>query len=197
MARPYIYERQVEYRTSREIENVLTNDEFSVAVHPLTQLTERSLPTDFIFFDRQTKKLFGFQYKVLYHNGSDHWVLDAEQHRQLQSFDWIYYGLSDVTSPQTLLDALAHLRIVPVDFDYEPQLTYVQFPQSKYFRWTDFFEGLHACKYGRKMSTPEELREALWPHDRDFPPEIEQIVSEVFLVDFDNREAMIFSSIPR
>jgi len=197
MARPYIYERQVEYRTSHEIENVLANDGFSVAVHPLTQLTERSLPTDFIFFDRQTKKLFGFQYKVLYHNGSDHWVLDVEQHQQLQSFDWIYYGLSDVTSPSALLRALAHLRIVPVDFDYEPLLNDGTVPVSKYFRWADFFEGLRACKYGRKISTPDKLQEALWPHDRAAPPEIQQIISEVFLVDFENREAMIFSSIPR
>jgi hypothetical protein len=195
MAQPYIYERQIEYRTSREIEDFLADGGFSVAVHPLTQLTERSLPTDFIFFDRHTKKLFGFQYKVLYHNGSDHWLLDAEQHQQLQSFDWIYYGLSDVTSPRALRRALAHLRIAPVDFGYEPLLNEGTIPLSKYFRWADFFEGLRRCKYGRKTSTPEELREALWPHNRSAPREIDQLVSEIFLVDFDNREATILSTI--
>jgi hypothetical protein len=58
---PYIYERQVEYWTSREIEGFFLDSGFEVLVLPITQLTERGVPSDFLFLDGRTNKLFGLQ----------------------------------------------------------------------------------------------------------------------------------------
>src|SRR5689334_16901835 len=97
-ATPYVYERQVEYWTSRGIEDFYVDSGFEVIVLPITQLTEAHVPADFIFFDQQTTKLFGLQYKALYHNGHDHWNINQQQHTKLRQFDWMYYGLSDLKS---------------------------------------------------------------------------------------------------
>jgi hypothetical protein len=66
MPTPYIYERQVEYWTSRGIEDFFLDNGFDVLVYPLTQLTETDVPSDFLFRDQSTKKLFGLQFKSLY-----------------------------------------------------------------------------------------------------------------------------------
>jgi hypothetical protein len=51
-----------------------------------------------MFRDQGTKKLFGLQFKSLYKNGEDAWNISETQHERLQQFDWMYYGLSDLTS---------------------------------------------------------------------------------------------------
>ena len=76
-SRPYVNERQSEYWTSHEIQNFFKNDGFDVTAYPITQLTEKKLPSDFLFLDGRTNKLFGFQYKALYHNRDDFWILVA------------------------------------------------------------------------------------------------------------------------
>jgi hypothetical protein len=43
------YERQVEYWTSRGIEDFFLDNGFEVPVFPLTQLTEAAIPSDFLF----------------------------------------------------------------------------------------------------------------------------------------------------
>jgi hypothetical protein len=77
MPTPYVYERQVEYWTSRAMENFFLDAGFEVLVFPLTQLTERFVPSDFLYLDTATNKIFGFQYKALHRNGNDHWNLDS------------------------------------------------------------------------------------------------------------------------
>jgi hypothetical protein len=193
---PYVSERQSEYWTSREVETFFENTGFEITAFPITQLTEKRLPTDFLFLDGRTNKLFGFQYKALYHNGEDFWKLDRDQHGTLQSFDWIYYGLSDLISVTQRRNALHYLRIVPATFPYDPHLTRQPF-SPRYFRWASFFEGLRDCKNGRRVNTAQDLTDALWPYAGDAPREIEQFVSEIFLVDFDGRRARRFSALVR
>jgi hypothetical protein len=74
---PYIYERQVEYWTSRDIEDFFLNDGFQVSVFPLTQLTEENVPSDFLFLDTGSSKIFGIQFKALYKNDEDFWNLST------------------------------------------------------------------------------------------------------------------------
>src|SRR5437870_12073445 len=112
-AGPYIYERQVEYWTSREIEGFFLDSGFEVLILPITQLTEHGVTSDFLFFDGRTNKVFGLQYKALYHNGEDFWNVDQRQHATLGAFEWIYYGLSDLTSAKQHRNALHYLRVVP------------------------------------------------------------------------------------
>ena len=69
---PFLYERHVEYWTTREIEGFLLDSGFEAIVLPITQLTERDVPANFFFLDNQTNKLYGIQYKALYHNGDDY-----------------------------------------------------------------------------------------------------------------------------
>ena len=78
------------------MEGFLLDAGFEIVVLPITQLTERGVPADFLYLDTATNKIFGFQFKALYKNGHDHWNLEQAQHRSLASFDWMYYGLSDL-----------------------------------------------------------------------------------------------------
>lgn len=197
---PYVYERQVEYWTSREVEGFFLDSGFEVVVLPLTQLTERSLPSDFLFLDGRSNKLFGLQYKSLYHNGDDFWCLDPRQHNSLAAFDWIYYGLSDLSSARQHRNALHYLRVVPASFPFDPRLTRQHFQQPtfpRYVRWAAFFEGLRDCRYGRRVTRRGDLQEALWPNIEPAPREISEIVDEVFVADFDRRRAARFSALLR
>ena len=104
---PYVYERQTEYWTSRQIEEHFLNAGFELLTFPLTQLSERRLPADFIFFDRNRAKVIGLQYKTLYHNNSDHWRLTAHQHEAMRElFPWVYYAASELRSSRENRNAL-------------------------------------------------------------------------------------------
>ncbi len=92
MAKPYLYQRQVEYWASRQIEEFFLDSGFQVLVFPLTQLTERDFPAGFLFLDSDSGIIFGLQFKALYKNGEDHWNLDEIQHEKLRGYDWVYYG---------------------------------------------------------------------------------------------------------
>lgn len=202
MPTPYIYERQVEYWTSRGIEDFFLDNGFDVLVFPLTQLTERDVPNDFMFRDQGTKKLFGLQFKSLYKNGEDAWNISESQHERLQQFDWMYYGLSDLTSASQQRTALHYLRIKGVDFPYQPHLTRKDLSGSGtggvYFRWAAFYEGLKDCRHGRRIHNRQELHESLWPYpDRVAPREIVEIADEVLLSDFQQRRAIRYSSVIR
>jgi hypothetical protein len=140
-------------------------------------------------------RLNEFQYKALYHNGQDAWTLDEDQHAQLRRFDWIYYGLSDLTSLAQHRDALDHLRVLPPGFRYSNRLTSTDLQQlgGRDLRWEEFFEGLQTCKYGRKVRNRKDFLRALWPHTADVPPEITRIVNDIVVVDFVNRRARKFT----
>lgn len=196
----YVNERQVEYWTSREIEGFFLDSGFEVTVLPITQLTERAVPADFMFLDGHTNKLFGLQYKALYHNGEDFWNLDERQHSTLQGFDWIYYGLSDLRSGRQHRNALHYLRVVGSGFPFSPRLTRRDFQQSgfsRYLRWAAFFEGLCDCRFGRRITSSLDLQHAIWPQVESMPREIGEIVTDVFLTDLEGRRTTRFSSLLR
>lgn len=202
MATPYIYERQVEYWTSRGIEDFFLDSGFDVLVYPLTQLTEADVPADFLFRDQATMKLFGLQFKSLYRNGEDGWNINQQQHQRLQRFEWMYYGLSDMKTPSQQRTALHYLRIKGIRFAYQAQLTCNDLsgfgPGGGYLRWAAFYEGLKDCRHGRLIRTQDELRRSLWPYaDQIAPREIVEIASEVLLSDFHNRRAIRYSSVIR
>jgi hypothetical protein len=195
---PYIYERQVEYRTSREIEGFFLDSGFEVLVLPITQLTERQVPSDFLFFDGSANKLFGLQFKALYHNADDYWNLDADQHRTLGYFEWMYYGLSDLTSSRQHRNALHYLRVVSPSFSYEARLTRPRLQQlqvPRYVRWAAFFEGVRDCRYGCRVGSGAELARVLWPREVPAAPrELSEIADEVFMANFEGRRTVRFSS---
>jgi hypothetical protein len=169
---PYIYERQVEYRTSREIEGFFLDSGFEVLVLPITQLTERQVPSDFLFFDGSANKLF--------------------------YFEWMYYGLSDLTSSRQHRNALHYLRVVSPSFSYEARLTRPRLQQlqvPRYVRWAAFFEGVRDCRYGCRVGSGAELARVLWPREVPAAPrELSEIADEVFMANFEGRRTVRFSS---
>ena len=107
----YVYERQVEYWTSRQIEDFLMNAGFCILPIPMEQRIEKYIPADFIFPATELVKLFGIQYKVLYKNGKDHWKLNKQQHDRLKKFPWISYGFSELKSITQARNSLHYLRL--------------------------------------------------------------------------------------
>lgn len=81
----YIAEQHVQEWTSAAIVNYLSTRGYTIREWHVTQDLEKSVPTDWIFVDESRLKLFGLQYKALYSNGNDHWLLDRAQHDTLQS----------------------------------------------------------------------------------------------------------------
>jgi hypothetical protein len=198
MPTPYVYERQVEYWTSRAIENFFLDAGFEVLVFPLTQLVERQVPSDFLFLDTATNKIFGFQYKALYQNGDDHWNLEATQHATLGKFAWMYYALSDLKAPSHHRNALHYLRVLCPGFAFQPKLSALAWKQNglpPYFRWAAFFEGLCSCKHGCRIKGSAELQRALWvDEDRAAPREILELADEVFVANLDARRVVRYTS---
>jgi hypothetical protein len=147
MASPYVYERQSEYWTSRQIEEFFMDNGFEVLTFPLIQYHERRVvPADFIFFDRNDSKLFGMQYKALYKGSRDYWSLDPHQHSALARFPWINYCLSELRSARDHRNALYFARIIQPKFEYRAEL----YPEGSdrvqlYSRWGAFYQGLEKC----------------------------------------------------
>lgn len=199
MPTPYVYERQVEYWTSRATENFFLDAGFEVLVFPLTQLSEKDVPSDFLYLDTSTSKLFGFQYKALYKNGVDHWGLSAGQHARLASFDWMYYGLSDLRAARQHRNALHYLRVVAAGFPFQQQVTAAGWQRNglpPYSRWAAFFEGLRVCTHGRKIAGKSDLQAALWPDTSSTAPrEIIELADEVFIANMDSRRAVRYSAL--
>jgi hypothetical protein len=100
MSPAYLPERQVEYWTSRQIEDFLWDAGFQPK-STLTQTTEWHIPADFVFLPGAPLKMFGIQYKVLYQGTPDYWNTPKRQADQIAKFDWIYYGLSDLRESET------------------------------------------------------------------------------------------------
>ena len=146
MASPYVHERQSEYWTSRQIEDYYLDAGFELLVFPLSQYSEKLVPTDYIFFDKHLSKLFGFQYKALYHGRKDYWPIDPDQHKQLSNFSWIYYCLSELKNAGEHRTALHKIRIISPTFPFQEKL----YPSGQgrldnYSRWGAFYDGLAAC----------------------------------------------------
>ena len=202
MAAPYIYERQTEYWTSRQVEESLLDAGFDVIVFPLSQIAEAQLPADFIFFDRNTLKLFGFQYKALYHNGGDFWPVDSAQHQTLTKYPWVSYCLSELKDVRDHRLALHQARIVEISKVSPPRITRSDFYNAEsstfrtYRRWGAFLEAFRACDpdSGIRVESREHLMRLLFP-DPQAPKreELSRLVVDVFLADLELRRILHFS----
>jgi len=161
---PYLAERQTEYWTSREIENALLDEGWEVLVFPLTQQTEHQVPVDFLFLDQTRVKVFGVQYKALYHNSSDHWRLDRAQHARLRKNPWMFYFLSEMKVATQHRQALHYTRISRPGFRYrqkvfrEPKKGIRKVP---YFRWAAFLTAFRKCKLGKKLASKTDFEALL------------------------------------
>lgn len=165
MAKPYVPERQSEYWTTRQIEDFFENSGNDVHTIPIPQKIEKKLPADFVFIPEQKIKLFGLQYKALYEDASgDFWKLTNQQHNTLQSFAWIYYGLSELKSRNHKRNSLHLLKIyAPNQFSYPASGKFIQAtpPVTTYFRWGGFYKMLEDCKCGLRIGSIDELKNAL------------------------------------
>jgi hypothetical protein len=197
MATPYVYERQTEYWISRQIEEFFLDAGFEVLVFPLSQYTEHLIPSDFIFFDRRRSKLFGFQYKALYHNSEDFWLIDEEQHQKLARFPWVYYCLSELKTTWDHRAALHLARIVEAKFEFPRKLYPKDLSGNKrfvYSRWGAFYQGLERCTNGVQVSNSEELQNLLKPKNvPELPWELSKLLVDIFIVDFESRHSIHLS----
>ena len=206
MATTYVSERQVEYSTSRQIEDFFKNAGFDTSVHLINQGIEKYLPYDHIFYVDGLVKIFGIQYKVLYKNGEDHWIMKARQHSMLQKFPWIYYGLSDLKSATEIDNSLDHLRLYKNNIRLRQNNRFMsKLPASSrrsYTRWDTFYEGLLQCNRGFKVDSRGKLKEELISY---LMPDIEgkrpdrvtgriNEMAEVFVINVKSRKALQLSS---
>jgi hypothetical protein len=198
---PYLFERQSEYWTSGEIERFFTNLGFEVLPFPLTQLAETKLPADFIFFHKDKSKLFGFQYKALYHNGEEYWLLKENQHADLSRFPWVYYCLSEMKSSREHGVALHLARIIKPNFEYR-QKVYPRWGDNqgmnRYSRWGAFHQGLEKCLDGVLVKSEKHLRGLIMYNSNDAHyKKVLDLMVDMFLADLDSRHAIHFSPLLR
>lgn len=194
---PYLFERQSEYWTSRQVEEFYMDLGFTIIPFPLTQLAERRLPTDFIFFHKEKSKLFGFQYKALYHNGEEYWSLDERQHNDLSHYSWIYYCLSEMKSTHDHRTALHYVRIIKPDFEYRSKLRprWDDNDQIRlYSRWGAFYQNLEKCINGVVIESEGHLRDLLMFNSNDVHlKKVVDMAVDIFLTDFESKNAIHFS----
>lgn len=158
----YPNERQIEYWTSRAIEDYFDNERYTVVVVANSQRVEHQVPFDHLFVGHGLKT-FGLQYKRLYPL-PDRWRLTDWQHQQMQTYGWIYYALSGVKSVQEHRNALHLLQLVEPDFPYRSRLHPLDLgdkPKIRYARWGGFVQGLFGCRFGWQPQSLEGIREAL------------------------------------
>jgi hypothetical protein len=170
----YPHERQIEYWTSRAIEDFFGNEGYDVVVLPNSSRVEKVLPFDHLFAGRGIK-VFGLQYKRLY-KGSlrDYWKIDVDQYQQVQRFSWIFYGLSQVRSIRQRKNALHWLvltrlnslqdRVAAANGSYYRLETVdlgIGGEKVPYYRWGGFVQGLFGCTVGWRPEAVDELRREL------------------------------------
>ena len=191
-ATTFVYERQVEYWTSRQIEDFFLNAGFNISVYPVEQKTEHYLPADHIFgVDNSLVKLFGIQYKALYHNSVNHWKLDSIQHDRLTHFPWIYYGLSDLQSVADNRNSLHYLRVLNPSFTYIKELAIGSF--RSYYRWAAFYQHLQSCQTGRLVQSLSDLQEAISPlQERELDRAMSEI-TDIFVANFKTKQLVHLS----
>jgi hypothetical protein len=191
MDAPYIPERQSETWTNNKIRDFFTGLGFKLLILPVAQHTENLIPADFIFFDKERTKLFGLQYKALYHNNADYWPIDKRQAQDLRRYPWIYYCLSELKQAIDHDGAIHFVRIANGS-TVEPRAPkLLNDPKFRaYLRWGTFYKLLEGCHKGVLVESEEHLRRLLMAGRDD--PKLEflaQQAVDIFLVDFSTRHA--------
>lgn len=189
-ATPYLYERQTEYWTSRGIEDYFLDAGFDVVTVPMSQMAEHEVPFDFVFLEKTTSKMFGLQYKALYHNGHDFWPLNEAQHRRIQAFrEWGFYCLSEVKSVDEHRIALHRALFVPVSLDYSSEVPTGRL-DFMYYRWGGFVNGLERCTVGRRVMNRQEVENALRPVDRNYIDELDRRLVDLFVANLESKRLL-------
>lgn len=190
MARPYVYERQSEYWTSRGIEDYFLDLGCQVVTFPLTARSESAIPFDFLFVEEGTSKLFALQYKALYQNGRDHWRLDETQHRNLQCYrDWGYYCFSELTDPEQFRVAIHHALFVPVVLAFSPRVERGSIT-SRYYRWGAFAEGIRRCTTGLRVKSESDVLKALERNNQNLSREIQENFIDFFVANLERKRVL-------
>lgn len=156
-ASPYIPEEQTADWTSRGVYDFFRDAGFRVKTYKLTPYLERDLPADRTFLDPGTWKVFGLQYKTLYHNGEDRWPIEEEQHETLRGFPWIYYCCSEMTDPIEEQTALHQARIYKASFRYRPAILQKDRRSPRYYSWGEFYLGIKRCTFGAWLWSQREF----------------------------------------
>jgi len=185
----YLPERQTEYWTSREIEQFFQSVGYSILTIPLSQAVEHHLPADFLYVVQPTLKIFGLQYKALYHNAYDHWNLSQDQHNALQRFPWMYYCMSELRHLREAIWALHYARFYRPSFVFRSPLRLGHPPFNPAFRrWGSFVQAFMDCRVGRKISTQQDLENIIGQcrEIQQVRAFIEEFV-DVFFVDLQTR----------
>ena len=193
----YVYERQVEYWTSRQIEDFLMNAGFYIFTYPIEQRVEKYIPADFIFRVDGLVKLFGIQYKVLYKNSKDHWKLNKQQHSTLQKFPWISYGFSELKSITQARNSLHYLRLYKNNIPFVSKVNYPDPSRLFFTKWAAFYKKLLDCNEGFKVRSRDELMNALTPYiGGQLPDRVIEIIGEmadIFIINVESKEAVHLS----
>jgi len=167
----YPHERQIEYWTSRAIEDYFDNEGYTVVVLPNSQIAEKVIPYDYLFAGEGVK-IFGLQYKRLYKGSTDYWKIDLAQYQQITKFNWIYYALPEIKSIKQRRNALHLLKLVTANALKDKVSSYpdvssmslltselgVSNGKVPYKRWGGFVQSLFGCTSGWRPSNPDELR---------------------------------------
>lgn len=194
MGKPYLYERQTEYWTSRGVEDYFLDAGYEVITFPLSQFAEYKIPFDFLFFEKTTCKLFGLQYKTLYKNEHDYWPLNEQQHRALQAFSiWGYYCFSQMKDSKDHRVAIHKAMFIPVTMKYCEKI-HAGHIDAMYYRWGGFVNGLEICTVGKRVTSREEIVAALRPIERDTIVEVDQNVVDVFAANINLKKIIHFDS---
>lgn len=165
----------------------------------MSQLTEKLIPADFIFYEKSLVKIFGLQYKALYQskNTDDYWKLDERQHEQLQKFDWIYYCFSELKSYKEHRVALHKCIFKDSNFEFIPKILARQAwaaGKRGYYRWAGFFDKFLKCKLGMQIHNLDRIASVIQPNS-DF--NIRWIAREnlidIFLTELNSKRIIHYS----
>lgn len=185
----YVAEQHVQEWTSAAIVSYLEARGYVVRDWHVTQDLEKHVPTDWIFLDSSRLKVFGFQYKALYSNGSDHWRLDHDQHDAFQGFPWVYYAASEITTTRDQADALKLVRIYSPGISYHRRLLrHGRGP--RYLRWSTFFRAFAACLVGYRVSSRSQFLSILGDISGTGPVREARQMTEHLFVDIDRKRSL-------
>ena len=196
MSTPYVLERQVEYWTSRAIEDFYWDAGYECLTFPLGPHAETYIPADFVFRAGNTVKLYGLQYKTLYMRTPPYWKLDSAQHSQLQQFPWIYYALFDLRATREFRNSLHALRLRRSDFTFIAEPTASDIRALSYMRWWGFHRRLETCDEGELVRDEAEFQNLFIPvWDSAVAAREADRMADLFLDNISSRRVVRFSAL--
>jgi hypothetical protein len=193
---PYIPEEQIADWTSLGIRDFFTRAGYRVVTYRPTQRLERDLPADRVYLDIESGKVFGLQYKPLYHNGEDYWPVDDQQHDTLRHFPWIFYCCSELIDVSEHGIALDYARVYRPRFRYRDRIVRSRRRSPRPISWSDFFAGLKRCRYGKKLWRAGEFSVLLTMVEGLARQRQTQQMYELFVVELERKAVFVPVALP-